>query len=580
MMPPIVLQLDDDNCDGAIDERDNPEVIWSSFAGGAYNNNGTLHAASITDDGQVVEKWAVNPQTNRIWPGRALAGGDLDGQPGPEIVACQEGSGVRAFHPDGSDMWTTGPGPYCDQPSIADLDGDGAPEVLLSGTVLDGATGNTKFTFQVNNGTSWWREKAIAANVDDDDQLEIITGSRVFDSDGTLLANTGLTGTYPAVADLDGDGAPEIIVVANLGKNSFVHHIHVWRYDPDMPGSYEIVRQDVDINGPLSPNLCPANSNGRSGGGGAPTVAEFNGDGTPDVGVAGGIGYAVFDGAKLMDSDVLNADTISWIKQTQDCSSSFTGSSVYDFNGNGRAEVVYADEEVMRIYRGIDGEVLAEICNTSGTLHEYPLVTDLDHDGKADLVAASNNYSGFTCPGNNLKTTGVRVFSNIEWTRTRSVWNQHSYHVTNINDDGTIPTVEPKNWEQEGLNNFRLNYIDEPFALSDLVVTAVWAECDDPYTLVARVRNVGRAEVPAGVPVGVYAGDPDDNGALLGTLPTTKALYPAEAQDIRLELADPPADVVDGSTPVFAVVDDGGEPHTWTECRPNNNKTEGTGLCE
>ena len=49
MMPPIVLQLDDDNCDGVIDERDDPEVIWSSFIGSSYNNNGTLHAASITD---------------------------------------------------------------------------------------------------------------------------------------------------------------------------------------------------------------------------------------------------------------------------------------------------------------------------------------------------------------------------------------------------------------------------------------------------------------------------------------------------------------------------------------------------
>ncbi|MCB0969268.1 MAG: VCBS repeat-containing protein, partial [Ilumatobacter sp.] len=516
----------DDNCDGVIDERDDPEVIWSSFIGSSYNNNGTLHAASITD-GQVVEKWSVNPQSNRIWPGRALAGGDLDGQPGPEIVACQEGSGARAFHADGSDMWTTGPGPYCDQPSIADLDGDGSPEVLLSGAVLDGATGAVKFTFPVNNGTSWWREKAIAVDVDDDDALEIVTGSRVFDSDGTMLADTGLTGTYPSVADLDGDGSPEIIVVANLGKNLFVHHIHVWRYDANMPGNFEIVRQDVDINGPLAINLCPSNSNGYSGGGGPPTVAEFNGDGTPDVGVAGGIGYAVFDGAKLMDPNTLNADTLLWIKQTQDCSSSFTGSSVYDFNGNGRAEVVYADEEVMRIYRGTDGEILAEICNTSGTLHEYPLVTDLDHDGKADLVVSSNNYSGFTCPGSNTKTTGVRVFSNVEWTRTRNIWNQHAYHVTNINDDGTIPAVEPKNWQEPGLNNFRLNYIDEPFALSDLVVTEVWAECGDPYTLVARVRNIGRAEVPKGVTVGMYAGDPDLDGVQLGQLDTTKTLYPA-----------------------------------------------------
>ncbi|HEY0133622.1 MAG TPA: hypothetical protein VGB85_06065 [Nannocystis sp.] len=49
MMPPIVIQLDDDNCDLVVDERDIPEIVFSSFEGGDYNNNGTLRAVSVKD---------------------------------------------------------------------------------------------------------------------------------------------------------------------------------------------------------------------------------------------------------------------------------------------------------------------------------------------------------------------------------------------------------------------------------------------------------------------------------------------------------------------------------------------------
>jgi hypothetical protein len=35
----------------------------------------------------------------------------------------------------------------------------------------------------------------------------------------------------------------------------------------------------------------------------------------------------------------------------------------------------------------------------------------------------------------------------------RRIWNQHSYHVTNVREDGTIPQHEPKHWAL--LNTFR-----------------------------------------------------------------------------------------------------------------------------
>ena len=41
--------------------------------------------------------------------------------------------------------------------------------------------------------------------------------------------------------------------------------------------------------------------------------------------------------------------------------------------------------------------------------------------------------------------------------RTRRIWNQHAYHVTNINEDGTVPRREEPNWLNPRLNNYRMN---------------------------------------------------------------------------------------------------------------------------
>jgi hypothetical protein len=37
------------------------------------------------------------------------------------------------------------------------------------------------------------------------------------------------------------------------------------------------------------------------------------------------------------------------------------------------------------------------------------------------------------------------------------MWNQHTYHITNVNVDGSIPAIEQNNWQVSGFNNFRLN---------------------------------------------------------------------------------------------------------------------------
>lgn len=558
MMSPIVIQLDDDNCDEIVDERDIPEIVFASFAGSDYNNNGTLHAVSIVD-GAVVEKWSVNPQDPQLHPGVEITAGNVDGLPGAEIFACTTTGQVRAFNPDGSERWTSEYAGGCLMPSLADLDNDGQVELVVRGGVLDAATGVTKATFPIVQNS------VQAIDIDGDGDLEIVGPQAILEADGTLLGMTGVTGNWTAAADLDLDFTPEIIV-AEFAQ----HRMHIYHWDP-VQQQVVIDRQNLDINGPLSPTLCPENSSGRTRGGGPPTVADFNGDGTPDVAIAGGVGYAVLDGTKVMDPQVADLDAFLWISQTHDCSSAQTGSSVFDFDGDGAAEVVYSDEWYLRIYSGLTGDVLWQTCNTTGTLREMPIIADVDNDGHADIVVVSNDYSSITCE--DTKQTGVRVFGDELglWVRTRRIWNQHHYHVTNVNEDGSIPTQEPPNWLTPGLNNFRQNVQPQgEFSAPDLVVD-LHPHCMGAYQVVATVRNIGQAAVPPGVNVGFYDADPSLGGNLLGTGTTTKTLYPAEAEDVLLDGANVPQTIKNGDAPLWVVVDDGMPEHPWHECRTDNN---------
>lgn len=579
MMTPIVIQLDDDNCDGIVDERDIPELVVSTFVNNQYGTAGTIRALTI-QNGALVETWAVTPGGDPIGPGHALAGGNIDGIPGNEIVACTVGNRVRAFRADGTELWQSAGVSTCDQPGVADLDHDGVPEIIVERAVLDGATGAVELTVP-GSGTGWWTEKMVAADITGDGELDLVKPTRAWDKSGNPLVTGAPAGHFHAVADLDLDGVAEVVSIRNTGTSN-LHHLSVWRYDPLATNGFTTIRTSIDINGGIPISHCPVEFHGYYSGGGPPVVADFNGDGVPDVGVAGGVGYAVFDGSKLMDDTVPNGDTFLWVRETQDCSSAFTGSSVFDFDGDGSAEVVYADEEMLRIYRGIDGEILYETCNTSGTLHEYPVIADVDNDAHADIVAVSNDYSYIECPVDGSKTRGVRIFGDDEgrWVRTRRVWNQHAYHVTNVEEDGSIPLFETPNWTVPGLNNFRQNVQPEgEFSAPDLV-PRVFAECEpDRYALVGRVRNIGRAAVPEGVQVDFWAGDPDQGGTKLGTSMTTKVLYPAEAEDVVLELDAAPEELANGTKDAWVVVDDTGIVHAWQECDAGNNRASGPATC-
>jgi hypothetical protein len=113
--------------------------------------------------------------------------------------------------------------------------------------------------------------------------------------------------------------------------------------------------------------------------------------------------------------------------------------------------VVYGDERYLWVFNGTDGSIVSRIDKSSCTWYEYPLVADVDADGHAEIVGVANNNCGYG------SERGVYVWGDDQSVDTRDVWNQHTYHITNVLQDGAIPKREEPNWLVAGLNDFRLN---------------------------------------------------------------------------------------------------------------------------
>ena len=111
--------------------------------------------------------------------------------------------------------------------------------------------------------------------------------------------------------------------------------------------------------------------------------------------------------------------------------------------GDAVAEAIYADENQIYIFDGVTGNVNLTQPRASGTLIEYPVVAAIDNDASAEIVYVSNYGNG----AGNGATVSVTRDAMDRWIPARRIWNQYSYHVTNVREDGTIPPVMKKSWE-------------------------------------------------------------------------------------------------------------------------------------
>jgi RHS repeat-associated protein/uncharacterized repeat protein (TIGR01451 family) len=434
---PIVINLSDDNGDGSIDTGDIPDI---AIAVEAVDDQlrGEIKVIS-GDDGRLLFT-AGGP--NLVSPWSELAAGDIDADGRPEILAVSaSGNRLLAFEHDGTLKWesalNTMPSFFIGASqvitgaiSIANLDGIGPPEIIVGASVFDAdgqLLGDGRSLGGTTGGTGLRSAISAVADIDLDGAPELVAGPTAYRlSSGSLTAvwrRTDRADGYVAIANLDDDPQAEIVSVANGVVYALNHD-----------GS-DFLEWNAPTNAPVE---IPG-----GGQGGAPLVVDVDGDGRPEIGVAGASNFVLF-----------NRDgRVRWQAAISDRSSNSTGAVAFDLNGDGEVEIIYRDERFLRIYRGADGVLLVRTPVGSATWAEEPVVADVDNDGHADIVVSSDLFL------QSAGDTGILVFQDVanRWARTRRIWNQHVYHVTNVNEDATIPVNESAHWLTGGLNSFRTN---------------------------------------------------------------------------------------------------------------------------
>ncbi len=639
-----------------------PSIVFNTYdaldgdSGVQTSQDGVLR---IIDGATCQNQFSLGPYLNGCNP---VAIGDLDGDPDgrPEIVAHLNTGGVIAYKYNAQTqswdtLWTGHDGNGAPVvfsegstgwggPSLADLDDDGAPEVLSGGLVYDSS--GLLIDNSLGLGALFRIGFPVVADLDGDGKVEMAGGDAVWEFDPAARAwqaewSAGSGSGYTAVADFGSytadagaddrttlDGIAEVAVVA--GGQARIDTL-----------------AGRTVFGPVT---LPASS-----GGGPPTVGDFDGDGRAELAAAASDSMTIFDPDCIGAPDVatcptLKTDGILWSRPSQDHSSNITGSSLFDFEGDGVVEAVYADECFVRVYRGTDGAVLYSQWRSSCTWNENPIVADVDGDFSAELVVPSNQSCGTSpqdmggtayetsphgnpmdplfiglpckgpddcisqtcdqgycrcaqdaeCPGGGFvcapapagtpgsgntcraewlgSINGVRVYRDSldRWVGSRTIWNQHAYAVTNVNEDGSIPQTSAAqlNWRVAGLNNFRqniqgdLNPHHSPDMTAGQGAFQVHCDSDGNLTMSVRVCNRGTNPFASGAGVGFFDGDPDQGGTLICSATTGKDLFPGECEELSCIWPGATAPV-DDPHDVTVVADYDSQ---RTECLESNNR--------
>ncbi len=290
--------------------------------------------------------------------------------------------------------------------SIHDLDNDGVPEIVgVNGTVVH-ADGTILADYNAKVA-----DNAVASDIMGDYNL-----------------------TSPSLGDLNGDGNVEIIanktvyrwlpasngwtLVARMtGNNENGHAAYADFGTPgaspsafnfmNLDGKAEVVWADgnslqiwavFDSNGSALPSpqlLMEYSFSFPQFIGYPPAIGDFNGDDKPEIGVASKSTFGVYDPkCQRPEAGKCKSQYVIWESPTHDMSG-VAGASAFDFDGDGKIEIVYGDECYTRVYDGLTGEVLFSSYRNSATAIEYPVIADVDNDGSTEIVISSDSYS---CP--------------------------------------------------------------------------------------------------------------------------------------------------------------------------------------
>ncbi len=601
--PHVVRILNPETCEEVENISVNPSPT-SNLAIADFDGDGYMEIV-VPDGGPKIYKWNESEKKHTLWRSISMTSTpaygihDIDNDGVPEFVGAN-GTVARS---DGTVLSTQTLSSNHSSPTVGDLNGDGIVELV-----------NALGVYQWNSGThKWTKISTISASIGSNYQ--------------TAYADFGTPGT--STFDFDHlDGKAEVVITGTTGL---------------------VVAAVFDATGAVLPSArtIMAYSFKKSGSFGyPPAIGDFDGDGFPEIGVASSSTFGVYDpGCNGKVDGKCQEKYVAWESPTKD-QSGLAGASAFDFDGDGKIEIVYGDECFSRVYNGRTGEVLFSSFRNSGTSLEYPMIADVDGDGSTEIVISSDNgsacnlsldsshrgvkceddgdcYSG-SCIGGlcrcqnddqcNWQTIDNAIFRQYScmnalagdetggkvcravvgakmpgimilrdrldrWVSSRTIWNQHSYNITNINDDGSIPQLASwqQNYSTPGLNNYRQQVQGSTGAGVAPDITGRFTSAADACVvennevkMTAQVCNRGTKAVGSKMPAVFYKDSIDLNNILCVSY--TDEMVPVKGcRMVSCTIDKNVADELKDRTIFLKVNDDGKGGKTTVECNEGNN---------
>lgn len=518
---------------GDLDGDGVPEVVTTN----RYLNTLTILSGASGES-------IVGPKDIGFAPAKTIAIANLDSDGCAEIFVREfKGRRIASYDCQLNELWqseASTTGNKVNLISLTDFDGNGQVE-LLHGTEVRNAhtgeviiNGNANFRNEVYYGTI--ALDILPDNVCEDCQgQEIIDGGKIYAIDitsGTKSLERDLNDILPedeqykikfkqwnkssvSIADYNLDGHIDVLFSAGQYNNGdFLTTIFFW---------------DVANNAYLNYHV-PSN---HEKGTGRLNITDLDGDGK--------LNCSFVSDEKLYALDENLQPLQSWgsggYKDVKEGSSGFTGCTVFDFNGDQAAEIIYRGEEYVHIIDGTTGQSLRKIKCISRTFEEYPIIADVDGDGATEicLSCSADDELSFQ-PYSNGQFGQIRVYEadgNEHWQPSRAVWNQHAYFNVNINNDLSVPrkhqhmaTVFSSNICTAGPNRPLNAFLNQAPILdgngcpnpisSDIEILEVTdidnTICQQGHLdLTMVIKNNGAAPASGILPITFYHGAPDES---------------------------------------------------------------------